>query len=117
MTNAIRRAYEAGTRDASGRPGPNYWQLQTDYTIAVRLAPVRTFLGKLSKRFDHDAVDSALKLRGLKPWITKPVPGRKLDRARSLKLVVAALKADRKGPVKLIQKITQPSVTRNSLQL
>ena len=27
MTNAIRRAYEAGTRDATGRPGPNYWQL------------------------------------------------------------------------------------------
>jgi lipoprotein-anchoring transpeptidase ErfK/SrfK len=83
-------------------------------TIAVRLAPVRTFLGKLAKRFDHDAVDSVLKLRGLKPWITKPVAGRKLDRARSLKLVVAALKTDRKGPVKLIQKVTQPSVTRNS---
>ena len=33
MTNAIRRAFDAGTRDASGRPGPNYWQLQTDYTI------------------------------------------------------------------------------------
>jgi peptidase M1-like protein len=39
MTNAIRRAYEAGTRDATGRPGPNYWQLQTDYTISVRLDP------------------------------------------------------------------------------
>jgi hypothetical protein len=39
MTNSIRRAYEAGTREASGRPGPKYWQLQTDYTIAVRLDP------------------------------------------------------------------------------
>src|SRR6188472_146276 len=39
MTNAIRRAYEAGTRNASGRPGPNYWQLQTDYTINARLDP------------------------------------------------------------------------------
>ena len=39
MTNAIRRAYEAGTRDATGRPGPNYWQLQTDYTINARLDP------------------------------------------------------------------------------
>ena len=39
LTNAIRRAYEAGTRDATGRPGPNYWQLQTDYTIAARLDP------------------------------------------------------------------------------
>ena len=39
MTNAIRRAFEAGTRNATGRPGPNYWQLQTDYTIAARLDP------------------------------------------------------------------------------
>jgi len=39
MTNAIRRAHEAGTRDLTGRPGPNYWQLQADYTINVRLDP------------------------------------------------------------------------------
>ncbi len=39
MTNAIRRAWEAGTRDASGRPTANYWQLQTDYTIRVSLDP------------------------------------------------------------------------------
>ena len=39
LTNSIRRAYEAGTRDTTGRPGPNYWQLQTDYTIAARLDP------------------------------------------------------------------------------
>jgi hypothetical protein len=39
LTNSIRRAYDAGTRDRTGRPGPNYWQLQTDYTIAARLDP------------------------------------------------------------------------------
>jgi hypothetical protein len=39
LTNAIRRAFDAGTRDSSGRPGPNYWQLQTDYTISARLDP------------------------------------------------------------------------------
>jgi len=39
MTNAIRRAFEAGTRDRSGRPGPKYWQLQVDYAIDVRLDP------------------------------------------------------------------------------
>jgi len=39
MTNAIRRAFDAGTRDWTGRPGPNYWQLQTDYTINVSLDP------------------------------------------------------------------------------
>jgi len=39
LTNSIRRAYKAGTRDQSGRPGPNYWQLQTDYTIEAKLDP------------------------------------------------------------------------------
>jgi Peptidase family M1 domain len=37
LTRSIQRAFVAGTRDFSGRPGPNYWQLQTDFTIAARL--------------------------------------------------------------------------------
>ena len=39
LTNSIRRAFEAGTRDTTGRPGPNYWQLQVDYAIDARLDP------------------------------------------------------------------------------
>jgi len=39
MTNSIRKAYKDGTRDFSGKPGPNYWQLQTDYTIQASLDP------------------------------------------------------------------------------
>ncbi len=37
LTDMIRRAFAAGTRDSSGLPGPHYWQLWTDYTIAARL--------------------------------------------------------------------------------
>jgi hypothetical protein len=39
MTNAIRRALASGTRDSTGRPGRNYMQLRTDYTINARLDP------------------------------------------------------------------------------
>ena len=39
LTNAFRRALDAGTRDLTGRPGPKYWQLQTDYTISATLDP------------------------------------------------------------------------------
>jgi hypothetical protein len=39
MTDAIRRAWDAGTRDRTGRPGPRYWQLRADYTIHARLDP------------------------------------------------------------------------------
>src|SRR5687767_6397594 len=39
LTNAIRRAIDAGTRNLTGQPGPNYWQLETDFTIEARLDP------------------------------------------------------------------------------
>src|SRR5919107_3742992 len=39
LTNTIRRAYAAGTRDSTGRPGRTYWQIRTDYTINARLEP------------------------------------------------------------------------------
>jgi hypothetical protein len=39
LTDMIRRAFAAGTRDSTGRPGPKYWQLWTDYTITARLDP------------------------------------------------------------------------------
>ena len=37
LTDMIQRAFAAGTRDSSGRPGSRYWQLWTDYTISARL--------------------------------------------------------------------------------
>jgi hypothetical protein len=39
MTNSIQKAFAEGTRDFSGKPGPNYWQLQTDYDINASLNP------------------------------------------------------------------------------
>jgi hypothetical protein len=44
ITNSIRRAYAAGTRDSTGRPGRNYWQIRTDYTISARLDPTTSRL-------------------------------------------------------------------------
>jgi len=37
LTPSIRRAYAAGTRDSSGRPGPRYWQQRVDYRIDATL--------------------------------------------------------------------------------
>ncbi|MFT5143036.1 MAG: hypothetical protein ACI80V_000896 [Rhodothermales bacterium] len=39
LTQMIRRALESGTRDFTGRPGANYWQLEADYDIEVSLNP------------------------------------------------------------------------------
>lgn len=54
MTNSIRRAFEAGTRDFSGRPGPNYWQLETDFTIQVSLDPHTQTLTGTEKILVHN---------------------------------------------------------------
>jgi hypothetical protein len=60
LTNAIRRAFAAGTRDSTGRPGRNYWQLWMDYTIAARLDPATSTLTGRETIKLHNASDSAL---------------------------------------------------------
>ena len=59
MTNAIRRAFEAGTRDATGRPGRNYWQLQTDFVINAKLDPAtRTITGSETITLHNNSPDA-----------------------------------------------------------
>lgn len=59
MTNAIRRAFAAGTRDSTGRPGRNYWQLKTDYSIRVRLdVPTSRLTGSETITLHNQSPDS-----------------------------------------------------------
>ena len=59
MTNTIRRAFAAGTRDSTGRPGRNYWQIRTDYTISARLdAPTSRLTGHESVVLHNNSPDS-----------------------------------------------------------
>ncbi|RYY10656.1 MAG: peptidase, partial [Cytophagaceae bacterium] len=39
MPRNLRATYDKGTRTATGRPGPRYWQNTADYTIAVDFNP------------------------------------------------------------------------------
>jgi hypothetical protein len=61
LTNAIRRAFAAGTRDSTGRPGRNYWQLRTDYTIDVRLDPATARLDGMARIVLHNASPDTLR--------------------------------------------------------
>ena len=66
ITNTIRRAYAAGTRDSTGRPGRSYWQLKTDYAIEVRLDPATARLtGTERITIDNKSADT-LKSIGLR---------------------------------------------------
>ncbi len=60
LTDMIRRAWDAGTRDSTGRPGRNYWQLWNEYTINARFdAPTSTVSGT-EHVVIHNNSDSAM---------------------------------------------------------
>jgi len=77
LTNIIKRAMEAGTRDFTGSPGENYWQIQTDFVIEASLDPAtQTISGTETITVHNNSSDSlhsiALRLdhnifRGLVP--------------------------------------------------
>ena len=60
MTDMIRRAWAAGTRDASGRPGPHYWQLRMEYTIHARFDPASARVSGSETAVIHNTSDSAM---------------------------------------------------------
>jgi len=60
-TDMIRRAWAAGTRDASGRPGPNYWQLWMDYTIHASLDPATSTVTGRETAVIHNPSDSVMR--------------------------------------------------------
>ena len=73
-TDMIRRAFAAGTRDASGRPTPRYWQLWTDYKISARLDSATSIVtGRETITFRNNS-DSAMRgvVLRLDPNIFRP---------------------------------------------
>lgn len=61
LTNMIRRAFDAGTRDSTGRPGKKYWQTRVDYTIRARLdVPAMRVTGRETVVI-HNTSDSAMR--------------------------------------------------------
>jgi hypothetical protein len=64
ITNAIRRAYLGGTRDSTGKPGRNYWQLRTDYTIQARLDPsTQTITGSETIALHNESPEPLAEIR------------------------------------------------------
>ncbi|NJM53729.1 MAG: M1 family metallopeptidase [Blastocatellia bacterium] len=58
LTDSIQKAYRAGTRNTSGRPGANYWQLKTDYLINASLNPeTQTITGSETIALNNNSPD------------------------------------------------------------
>jgi hypothetical protein len=54
LTDMIQRAFAAGTRDSTGRPGANYWQLWMEYTIHARLDPATSVISGVETAVIHN---------------------------------------------------------------
>lgn len=66
ITNSIARAFAAGTRDSTGMPGRNYWQLRTDYAIDVSLDPATQHLTGTARITLHNASPDTLREIGMR---------------------------------------------------
>ena len=61
MTRMIQRAFAAGTRDSTGRPGRNYWQLWNDYKINASLDPKTSIVTGHEAVTIHNNSDSVMR--------------------------------------------------------
>jgi hypothetical protein len=57
----IQRAFAAGTRDSTGRPGRNYWQLWNDYKINASLDPATSIVTGRETVTIHNNSDSVMR--------------------------------------------------------
>ncbi len=104
---ASARIGEAVARAGSAVPGA-----RIALAVSVNRSRVRAYVAVVAKRFDTKPVDPQLYLRNLRPWIAKPVVGLTLYRRRAEAAIASALLANKRGPLRLGQKVTTPSITR-----
>ena len=76
---------------------------------------VRAFVARLAERFDRASVSSRLLLRNFKPFVTKPVIGRKLDQRGAVAGLTDALVHGTRSTIMLSAKLTKPETTPKSI--
>jgi lipoprotein-anchoring transpeptidase ErfK/SrfK len=85
-----------------------------ELVVTVKGETVRAYVSRLARRFDRTPVDSRLSLRHLQPFVTKDVPGRRVDRKEAVARIVGALHTNRRALVVLPVKPLAPAVTRRA---
>ena len=82
--------------------------------VTLRRARVAGWTAALAKRFDRSPVDSTLRFRNLRPWLSKDRPGRVLDRRTTTNAILDRLSTHSRRPVVAKAKPLKPAVTRTS---
>lgn len=87
---------DAVRRARAVRPGA-----RVPLTVKVDTAKVERFVAALAGKVDLEPVDSRLLLRGLKPFVTKGTPGRRLKQVLATRAIVLALRTHEREPLEL----------------
>ena len=106
---AVAYALKAVDRAKSAAPGT-----AVRLGVGVSRRKVTGYVARLAGRFDRPVVDSKLFLRHLKPWLSESRPGVTLRRRQAVRLIVGALQANRRSPIRLGRRILAPHVTRKT---
>ena len=80
--------------------------------VRLRRDRVASWASALAKRFARGPVDSTLRLRELRPWISKERPGLSVDRRATTNAILDRLSSHSRRPVVVKPKLLKPSVTR-----
>ncbi|TML61636.1 MAG: hypothetical protein E6G22_09240, partial [Actinobacteria bacterium] len=104
---AVAYALKAINRAGAAAPGT---AIHLDVTVSRR--KVVAYVAGLARRLGRPAVDSELSLRNLKPWLSPSRKGASLRRKPAVRLILAALAANRRSPIRLRQTVAAPKVTR-----
>jgi hypothetical protein len=95
---------------AAGRAEP---QSTIPLQVSVRPGPLRRYLRGLARKLNRKPVDSTLRLRAGRPFVSKEQPGISLQVEPALKAVTAKLEAGGRATLRLPSKAVAPAVTRH----
>lgn len=107
MVGARAKVLAAVDRAMRAPPGTNVW-----LGVDVNRRRLDAYLAKLAKRFDRRAVDARLRLRNLRPVISKEQRGRVLDREHARAVLVKALERNLRKPQHLRLKEVSAAIGR-----
>ena len=82
--------------------------------VTLRRDRAAAWAATLAKRFDRRPVDSTLRLRKLRPWLSKERPGRLVDRRTTTNAILDRLSSHSRRPVAVKALALKPGVTRLS---
>jgi lipoprotein-anchoring transpeptidase ErfK/SrfK len=82
--------------------------------VDVRRPKVAAYVDGLRKRFDREVDDAHVVLRAMRPVVVPEVVGNTVRRDTSITKLVVALQRNKRAPVVLSAKVTEPTVTAAS---